>query len=407
MTANKKNITLINLSPPYGMDAGTLILAASHRTSSVHQLLVCEKEILLKDLTPSKDAVEVDDDEEDDDEDDLVEENSKIQNKSQEDQPSENEKQAESDAKSKEEITAKPIDLKSLATFFEKSHTVVLPDSMFYDKSRVFHTEIFIENGALEALKQFYISGGTVIVMCIEGFLFAIDEKLNKLFGTDWKIQFSEVGSCSVVPTDCAVSICGPFLPKNPLLKDNPHFIHCKEDQGLYKPLLQNKEQFVKSFHAQDEVFERLGIEQDESLDCFNVEKSWEKYRERYTDCYAIAVHERNSSSDTTEVKPKGTIVWYGDRGQSETMAFVFCKLLNLDPSGQFESPPVVTSKFTRTSNAVTTATRSSHRRGLVHVLERYWEALNLKGSGGSTVMLSIVVLLIAIAVQFHGIVIS
>ncbi|KAL7579590.1 hypothetical protein ACA910_007956 [Epithemia clementina (nom. ined.)] len=389
----KKNITLINLDPPYEMEASTLILASSHRSSSVLQLLVCEKEILLKDLTAPSTKL-------DDDVDDVVQVDEDVDddgngNKNDDKKATESKDRKESN---EEEKKGKPIPLDALGDIFAESHTVILPDSMFYDKSRIYFTETFLSNGGLDALQKFYKDGGTVIVMCLEGFLFSIDEKLKGLFGTDWKIKFSEIGACQVVPTDSARSVLGQFLPKSPLLKENPHFITCPNSrEGLYKPLLQTKEQFVESFHAQDEVFERLGIEEDKSMDCFNVEKSWEKYLEQYTDCYVVALHEGGTSSDG---KREGSVVWYGDRGQSDTMAFVFCKLLNLDPHRRLgvSAAADTTSGDTTTTKSITSNLNAGRRKALLYC----WDLINVNG-GGWTVLASIFVVLVAIAVRLAG----
>ena len=405
MTTKKKNITLINLSPPYGMEASTLILASSHMSSAVVQLLVCEKEILFEDLTATSTTTTRNAPDNNEDEDKENKNNKASRDDSNDEinekqkggkENNEEEDKEENDGSKKKVTSAKPIALESLGTFFAASHTVILPDSLFYDKSRVFHTELFLNNGGLEALQSFYKKGGTVIVMCLEGFLFSsgVDDKLNELFGTEWSIQLSDVDSCTVVPTPSGQSVLGPFTPKRPVLKDNPHFITCPNKEGLYKPLMQSKEEFVQSFRAQDEIFERLGIEEDDKMDCFNVDKSWEKYQERYNSSYAIAIHEGRGEGE-------GSVVWYGDRGQSETMGFVFCKLLNLHPKRRFGFSSSSTSSSSSSSNNDDKKKANPSNTTLFRGLS----ALDLNNDGGWTVYVSIVVVLIAILARILGIV--
>ena len=59
---------------------------------------------------------------------------------------------------------------------------------------------------------------------------------------------------------------------------------------------------------------------------CFDVEKSWEDYQNKYTDRYGLALHAHNGG---------GHVIWYGDRSQTNrTMSFLFCKLLNIGTLG-------------------------------------------------------------------------
>jgi len=70
-------------------------------------------------------------------------------------------------------------------------------------------------------------------------------------------------------------------------------------------------------------VFERLGIEKDETKDYFNVDKSWANYLEKYQNAYCICLHRDNNGNG-------GTIVWFGDRSyKDKSLSFVFCKMLN------------------------------------------------------------------------------
>jgi len=270
----KKDITLINVRPPYEMKASTLVMAAQN-TSKITQVLVHEKEVLIIDLCQSEDE--------------------------------------KGNNETKMDITADSFD-----KIFKASHTVVIPDGMFLEQSRVFHTDKFRQCG-LSALQKFYREGGTVLIQCLEGSS-SVGPHINDAFGTSWKLSFFENGFA--VPTATGKQLLGPFAPKQPMLTGHPYFIECHSREGIYARYVSSKEEFVKDFHAQDETFERLGIEKDESMDCFNVEKSWENYLAKNTDRYCISIHEGEGN--------EGAVVWYGDRGQSESMSFVFCKLLKL-----------------------------------------------------------------------------
>lgn len=272
MSNKRKSIALINLSPPYGMKASTLVLATQHcETTSVLQVLVMENELSVNDLLLTDD------------------ENSPRK---------------------------QPINKETIQEILDTTHTVVIPDSMLASESRIFHSDLFVEYG-LEPLKQFYQDGNTVIIVCFEG-IFSVGQTINDLFGTNWKVQLKE--SSSVEPTERGHQLLGDFAPKNVYLQDNPFFVECPKDEGLYQVQLMTREQFEEDFYAQDAIFEKMGIEKDETLTCFNVEKSWEGYLEKNRNQYAIAVHHDG----------KGHVVWSGDRGQSDAMSFVFCKMLNI-----------------------------------------------------------------------------
>jgi hypothetical protein len=276
---SKKSITLINMNPPYEMKATTLMMAAPHCTTGVQQVLVYETEIRIRDLVAGA-AVE----------------------------------------------TNKPLSVASFDAIYADSHTVVIPDAMFTEKSKVFKSEAFVKHG-MEALGSFQKAGGNVIVFCVEGTL-VIGDTLNRLFGTKWKIKFFE--SAAVEATDLAMATFGRFLPMQAHLKDGSYFIDCPNKEGLYRRIMNDKKTFDENFRAEDATFEKLGIEKDETMDCFNIEKSWENYVSKYTNRYCIALHQGRYM--------EGHVVWYGDRGQSDTMAYLFCKMLNLgsvspDPS--------------------------------------------------------------------------
>lgn len=269
-SSSKQSILFINLKPPYNLSPSTVVLAAQRRTCTVHQALVLEAEIVIRDLVE------------------------------------------DTERKS-------PCTNESFVELFDQCHTVVLPDSMFVMESQVFITKSFVENG-LQALQSFYQRGGVVIVQCVEGALSTVSTPLNELFGTQWKMHVL-ADATLLEPTDLAKRLLGPFVPKDPKLDKTSFFVSCPADEGLYRVRVATREQFEKDFHAQDEIFERLGVEKDESMTCFNVEKSWNDYIDKYTDRYAVAIHGG----------PKGHVVWYGDRGQTDTsMAFIFCKMLNL-----------------------------------------------------------------------------
>jgi hypothetical protein len=270
---SKRNITLINNKPPYNLDPKTMCLASPHRTASVTQVLVCETNVRIADLIHPQQEAE----------------------------------------------TNQTADESLWRDLFSNSHTVVIPDAMLTKDSTVFYSAQFIDTGGLTQLQAFYENGGNVIVLCLEG-IFGVAKPINELFGTDWHVKFFE--SCVCKPTERAEELLGPFLPKTPSLTDTPYFMQAPKDEGLYERLLVDKETFMLDFKAQDETFERLGIDPDPSLDCFDPEKSWDNYLRRYTDRYAICLHEGKNG--------QGSVVWYGDRGQSECMSYVFCKFLNL-----------------------------------------------------------------------------
>lgn len=320
----KKNITFINMNIPYDLEADTMIMAAPYTTESIQQILVYDDEIRVRNLTNGDD---------------------------------ENNEQS--------------IELcrDSFDDLFKAAHTVVVPDAMFSENSKVFKTEAFMNHG-MEALGPFYKKGGRVIVMCIEG-VFNSTNNVNRLFGTEWKTKFYE--SALATPTAKGKRLFGQFLPKEGYyMENNPYFIECPHGEGLFQRFLNDKETFVKNFHAEDETFERLGIEKDESMDCFNVEKSWENYLAKYTDRFCIALHQGKGN--------EGQVFWFGDRGQSDGVAFVFCKLFNLN---QVNSP----------------------RRPIkLSYTQEIGEPADIVKKGPSTSFLfSIIIVLFALAARFFG----
>jgi hypothetical protein len=271
----KKSIVLINMNAPYSLGAPTLMLASPGRTSTIHQLLVYDDNLKLKDLVAHKGNDDNDD-----------------------------------------EHVPYPLEASSFDTIFSHAHTVIVPDGLLCHDSKVFKTDAFLNHG-IESLVRFYNKGGNVIVVCIEG-VFSVGTELDKHFGTDWKFKFFE--ATTVEPTERGRALFGTFTPKSVHLKGIPYFLSCPDNEGLYQKRMDNKDEFTKHFHEEDETFEKLGIEKDESMDCFNVEKSWDNYIRRYSNSYCICLHEGDGG---------GKVVWYGDRGESDSMSFVFCKILN------------------------------------------------------------------------------
>ena len=271
----KKAITLVNINAPYELKPSTLMLASPHRTSTIWQMLVYPQEIVLRDLLRETTDPE----------------------------------------------QTFPVSKESFQHIFSQSHTIIVPDSMLCETSRVFDTQAFTQY-ALHPLQQFYQQQqGTLIIQCVEG-AFGTNSQINQLFGLDWKIHVLD--SKVVVATPHATQLLGTFTPKRVELKDLPFFVETPDQEGLYSVPLMDRPTFNQDFHDQDEAFERLGITKDESLTCFNIDKSWENYLEKYSQRYLIAVHKGPANTN------EGHIVWYGDRGNSETLAFVFCKMLNL-----------------------------------------------------------------------------
>lgn len=270
----KKNITLINLKPPYNLEPNVLKLASPQRTASIIQVLIYENEVNVVDLET-------------------------------------------------ENSEKRPIKESTFEDIFSSSHTIIVPDAMFTKESKVFFTDAFVDT-ALGPLERFYKEyQGNVIIMCFEG-IFGIGNSINPIFGTNWTVKFFE--SCVAEPTKNGLNYLGPNIPKSPELTESPYFIDAPEKEGLYSRMLTTKENFIKDFHAEDETFERLGITPEKGMDCFDAEKSWEKYVRRYSSRYVICIHEGESATE-------GTVVWNGDRGQSVGMSFVFCKFLNLGAS--------------------------------------------------------------------------
>jgi hypothetical protein len=272
----QKNITLINLKPPFNLQPHVLKLASPQRTKSIVQVLVCETELKVIDLET-------------------------------------------------EQTEARPIETHVFEEIFEASHTIIIPDAMFSKASKVFHTELFVDK-ALKVLEKFYREReGTVIIMCFEG-IYGIGSLINPIFDTKWQVKFFE--TCTAERTARGIKFLGPYAPKTPELKECPYFVDAPDEEGLYARLLADREAFISGFHAEDETFERLGITPTDGMDCFDAEKSWENYMRRYTGRYVICLHEGKASTE-------GNVVWYGDRGQSEGMSFVFCKFLNLGSSAR------------------------------------------------------------------------
>eukprot|EP00977_Amphora_coffeiformis_P018949 scaffold6807_cov220-Amphora_coffeaeformis.AAC.17 len=285
----ERSILLINLKPPYELKASTMRMASPGRTSTIQQILIGEKNLIWQDLS-------------------FLEYNSAGEDNED------------------EEPNKVPCTEKAFADAFSTSHTVIIPDSMFVEKSRVFNnTKNFVEHG-LAPLKAFYEQGGTVLVQCVEGALSSTcTAQINTLFGTDWKIHVL-ADTITLGPTKYAQRLFdSPYLPERVVIKDSAFFLSCPEEEGLYKVLLPTREEFCKTFKEQDEVFERLGIERDDSMECFDVDKSWEDYLKKYSDRYGLAIHAQGN----------GHVIWYGDRSQTNrTMSFVFCKLLNIGTLG-------------------------------------------------------------------------
>ena len=264
-------------------------MASPGRASTIQQILIDEKDLIAQDLS-------------------FLEYNSKGQ------------------GNEEEEPNRIPCTGKAFTDAFNKSHTVIIPDSMFVEKSRVFNnTKNFVEHG-LAPLKAFYEQGGTVLIQCVEGALSSTcTAQINTLFGTDWKIHVL-ADAITLGPTKDAKRLFdSPYLPEKILIKDSAFFLSCPEEEGLYQVLLPTREEFGKTFREQDEVFERLGIERDDSMECFDVDKSWVDYLKKYSNRYGLAIHSQGN----------GHVIWYGDRSQTNrTMSFLFCKLLNIGTLG-------------------------------------------------------------------------
>lgn len=330
----KKYITYINMNPGYKLKAETLMMASPNKTSSIQQVVVGEKELVINDMldTSREYKMEMEED--------------------------------------------------SFKKIYDESHVVMIADSMFAKLSRVFHTENFQKYG-VESLSDYYKRGGNVFILCIEGVL-NVGEKLNELFGTKWKVQCFE--NSTIEATSQGEYVCGPYIPKSVHLDGTPYFISCPVHEGLYRKYMSNKDEFVKSFHEQDEQFEKLGIVKDGSLDCFNVEKSWKNYVKKYTDTFCICLHEGEGS--------EGNIVWYGDRNQTQTeLSYVFCKLLFRMDQQQLGVDPASLTQRGRAGAAAGGVTEIDVSRG--------GESGDLYS--GLTFIMAIVAVLIAVVAKLIG----
>jgi hypothetical protein len=312
----KKNIIFINMEPPYKLKADTLLMAAPYTTALIQQVLVYDTELHVRTLASNN-------------------EETRSNNSNMDDDDSDGDQQQGGGENEQEETTLQ-LCSESFDKLYDDAHTVVLPDALFSERSKIFKTTAFMQHG-MEALGKFYKKngGGRVVVMCLEGGLSNAVDNMNRLFDTSWALQYFEA-STTVLPTPLARRLFGPYVPQQYNVHGMPYFISCPKGEGLFQQLMSDKERFVEDFHAEDEAFERLGIEKDESMDCFNVEKSWTNYVKKYTDRYYIALHVDHDDNSNKEENSRnegggGQVVWFGDRGQSDGLAFIFCKLFILD----------------------------------------------------------------------------
>lgn len=264
----KQSILLVNIEPPFGLKAEVLVMASPHRTSDVIQMVLMDddEEILLTNYTNT----------------DVPE-------------------------------RKLPLNAESFQSIFADCHTVLIPDGMFLEESTVFHTERFWQHGA----PALALSSASILVLALEGSLKSC-LRINELLGTRWTVSFREA---------CAVELClqakdklgGHFLPDRLELPDLSAFVKSEDStaDGLYQACIGSYEDFCEGWHAQDAVFERLGIDVDESMDCFNIDASWTKHLEQYTNALVVAAHRRSNGS---------YVMWCGD---TKSMVMVFCKLLN------------------------------------------------------------------------------
>jgi len=229
-----------------------------------------------------------------------------------------------------ETVNRTTVGLDAFDDIFASSHTVIIPDSMFSAKSQVFHSEPFLQHGLQALLQHVYNDpNGTIIVLCVEGF--HIGDSLNEAFGTHWKLHI--FGPCTIDPTPRGLALMGNYCPTKVELSGSPFLVELPNndpdpDEGLYQVVADSREEFEKDFKDQDAVFERLGIEKDETLTCFDMEKSWQLYVEKHANKYAIVQHEHTKDDGSKG----GRVVWFGDREQSERgLSYVFCKLLNMN----------------------------------------------------------------------------
>lgn len=367
-------ILFINLNPPYNLDAATVALAAQATTEIVQQMVV----VAVPDPPdPSNDPTlsllsratetETNDSSSPPNTDPPVDTTTpapdakiKIRKLWTAAQDSDDKPNNNNDDDLLLDVTDQRLD-----DILASCHTVIFPDSLLLSSSRIMDTNKAFVQAMVPALQCWLNHHNnkntnnsskqptssqrriqpTLIVQCVEGLRSASAvETLNKAVGTAWKVHvLPDAAGVLADATATARRLFGPFGPAQIELDEQSQFVvSCHDnnnsnanddDEGLFRIQVGTREDFERDFHAQDELFERLGITMDDEMDdenakrmdCFDVEKSWQTHVEKYSDKYTAAVHGANGYH----------VVWYGDRGQKDgRMTFCFCKLLNLHANG-------------------------------------------------------------------------
>ena len=189
---------------------------------------------------------------------------------------------------------------------FQKSHTVILPDSMFTAESMLLDTDTFVSEG-LCPLQEFFRGGGKVVVVCVEG-IYAIGDVLSSSFGSNWRL--GQITDHDSIVTERGRNLLGSRVnaPKVHLRKG--HFMETPANDGIYGI-------FTPDFEAYLE--ENYGGDADEE-DREDAKQSWKRQASLNQSNFAIAIHKDTES--------QGNLVWFGDRSMKSELIPVFAMLL-------------------------------------------------------------------------------
>lgn len=192
------------------------------------------------------------------------------------------------------------------AEALSQSRTFVIADSYFSADSFLNDTQGFLQHG-LQPLKEFYESGGRVVVVCKEGF-FAIGEQLSPIFGCEW--QLGNINSEECVPSERGRVMFGSEAKE--LYAGKGHMMIAPEHERLYTVKVVSKKEYASNYYG-------LDLEQCDEDDLKDVKKSWERHIEENSENSLIALHQHESG---------GSLVWMGDRNEEDpNMRAVFAKL--------------------------------------------------------------------------------
>lgn len=189
---------------------------------------------------------------------------------------------------------------------FRKSHTVVIPDSMFSEQSMLVDAEPFLHMG-LGPLQDFFKGGGRVVVVCVEG-IYAIGDVLSSVFGSKWKL--SQVADYDCVVTEQGRKLLGDAINAPKVYLRKGHFMKTPEDEGIYGI-------FTPDFEAY--LAENYGDDADEE-DREDAKLSWRQLGSLSQSSFVIAMY--------NDTKSQGSLAWFGDRSMKSELNQVFAKLV-------------------------------------------------------------------------------